>query len=96
MKDKIEFKSIKQKGGGQVCLTIYPPGKFIRNKGYAVFVGGSGQGERPTLEGAKELLLQRAIAYCERRMDQASEIINEYAKHKTRLLKKGIENLKQL
>jgi hypothetical protein len=94
VKDRIEFKPMKQKSGGEVALSIYPPGKFINNKGYHVFVGGCGVGEKSTLEEAKELLLQKAISYCERRMDQAAEIIDEYSNHKIDILKNGLVQIK--
>lgn len=93
-KKKLEFESIRQPNG-EVCLTIYPPGEFLKgseaaNKGWSVFVGGSGNGERKTLEEAKKFLLERAIQYCDRRIQEALKEIIHYGVEKQKLLDQGL------
>ncbi len=86
---KLEFEPIREERG-EVCLSIYPPGEFINNKDWSVFVGGCGNGERKTLEAAKEFLLVRAVQYCDRCIQEAVEEIARYSVEKQKLLEKGL------
>ena len=92
---KIHYRSIPDSGGGQVCLTIYPPGTFMSNTGFAVFVGGSGRGERKTLQAAKTYLLECAIELCDRRVNAAQSTLVHYAAQAKRLRADGLARLTQ-
>ena len=69
---KIEYVPIPCEGGrGYVALSIYPPGTFFNNKGFAVFVGGCGYGEELTLGEAEKYLYECALEDCRRQVINA-------------------------
>jgi hypothetical protein len=75
---------------GQVHLGIYTPGTFIDNKDYQVFVGGCGVGSRKTLAEAEALLLERAISYCTRTINEAEAKALHYRLARGRLTGGGL------
>lgn len=86
----IAYKPIPQPGGGIYALDIYRPGEWMRNKGYSVLLGGGGHGERKTLAAAKAFLLERAIMYCDRKIEEAKKSVEHYEAQKQLLVKKGL------
>lgn len=88
---KIEFQSIRSSQSGFIELSIYPPGTFIDNKHYSVFIGGCGYGEKKTLKEAKEFLLQCARDYCLREIMSARRNETHYRFQLRHLSKVGLE-----
>ena len=88
---KIEFKPIHGVRDGFTCLSIYPPGTFIDNKDYAVFVGGCGVGHQKTLETAKRYLLYMAEEYCLRHIADADMVSSHYRRMLKQLESKGLQ-----
>lgn len=89
MKNKIEFEPIKQRGGGLIHLSIYPPKTFNGNiKDYLVMVGGSGVGHKDTLKEAKLHLLHCAAEQCQKYIDDATDAPSAAYEIEQMLLKK--------
>ena len=93
---RIDYKPIPcPDDKGHIALNIYPPGEFIGNKGWDVFVGGCGVGEKPTLESAERFLFTRAIQQLERRMERARQENLYYTEQRDSLYEHGLERLEK-
>jgi hypothetical protein len=92
----IKFEPIPEEGQDPVnpryytALSIYPPGEFINNKGFSVFIGGSGVGERATLAEAKSYLFDRALHECQWHIDRARKTMEHWENQMGRLIANGI------
>lgn len=87
----ISFDAIpNQSEGGKTCLTIYPPGQFIDNEAFSVFVGGCGRGERDNIESAKKFLLELAKEECVDRIQAAKATMRHYESQLAILNVKGL------
>lgn len=84
-REPISYGSIPGVTNGYCALQIYPPGAWMDSKGYCVFVGGSGRGERKTLAAAERYLLQCAKEYCENQITQARRNETHYMEQARRL-----------
>lgn len=75
----IQYTAIPSKdGAGKLCLTIYPPGKWMDNTDYACFMGGCGVGHGDTLELAETLLLKRVRQEIQYRISEAEATAAHY------------------
>lgn len=88
----ISFKPIPAMSKDQfAALTIHPPGTFIDNKDYIVFVGGCGVGHATSLKEAKQMLLERAKQYCANRITEAERKLRHYREQLAVLEKEGLQ-----
>ena len=67
----IYYDSIKFDNGGEISLSIYPPGEWQGSKEYHVFVGGCGVGTAVTLKEAEKLLAEAVRLDLQYRIDAA-------------------------
>src|SRR2546421_196851 len=72
-------------------LTITPPGTWFDNKGFAVFVGGSGHGERPTLLEAEAYLVECANSYCGHRIAEAEATARHWKEARVAFMARGLQ-----
>ena len=96
MKEYHDFEPIPGVDGKGYCaLQIYKPGTFFgRNDQFGVMVGGCGVGGKKTLREAKAFLLERAIVYCQRIIDESQHKIDYYGKQIERLRAEGLREVK--
>lgn len=87
---RIAFRPIPQRGAGQLCLSIYPPGMWFDDPGFVVFLGGCGHGSVPTLSEAKTKLLEHAKDWCKRAISEAEKEIKHYQKQLKKLEEEGL------
>ena len=75
---------------GLTHLSIHPPGSFMDNVDYMVFVGGCGVGHAKTLEKAKSLLLTMAKVYCSWQVEDSERVTGHYKKQLAQLDANGL------
>jgi hypothetical protein len=79
-------------GRGHTALQVYAPGEFMHDRsGYMAFVGGCGVGQRQTEAEAEQLLLEKAIADCDRHIAYATRQLSHYVTQRRILLQGGLQ-----
>jgi len=68
-KKRLDYKGIPCAEGGEIALSIYPPGNWFDYPTFVCFVGGSGVGQAKTLKLAERILLRKAKEYLQSKID---------------------------
>jgi adenylate kinase len=89
-KKEIIFDSIPGTREGETCLSIRPPGAWMDNKDFVVFVGGCGVGRSGVESEAVVILRREAISYCTRRIDEAEQQLAHYYTQRNKLRNIGL------
>jgi hypothetical protein len=83
---EIKFKPIPGVDAGITHLTI----RCKSARQFTVFVGGCAVGNATSLAAAKQLLLDRARAYCTRQIVEAKAFLEHYEAQRARLSEEGL------
>lgn len=84
------FEPVPGPTHGQSMLYVY---KLDYQPGYSAVIGGCSVGHRESLAEAETLLLEKAKAMCQRRIEEARFIAMHYEECLQRLEKEGLKPL---